>query len=192
MRASDADRERVVAVLQQALADGRITVDEFGERSAVAYAARTHDELAGLTRDLLLPAPLGGAAPDAGAPAPETAPPMLAVFGGARRAGRWRPARRETAVAVFGGVDLDFREAVLPAEGVRLSAWAVFGGVDVKVPEGTRVEMTGFALFGGRNVQGDEVPAVPGAFVLHVHGVAVFGGVNVTVGGRRHDRRQGR
>ena len=45
IRASDADRERVVALLHQACAEGRLTVEEFGERSASAYAARTHAEL---------------------------------------------------------------------------------------------------------------------------------------------------
>jgi hypothetical protein len=189
MRASDADRERVVAVLQQALADGRLTVDEFGERSAVAFAARTLDALAGLTRDLVPGSSRSGAAAlDASGPAPETAPPVVAVFSGAKRAGRWRPARRETAVAVFGGVEIDLRDAELPVDGIRLSAWAVFGGVDVKAPEGTRVEMSGLALFGGRNVQGDDVLIGPDALVLRVHGVAIFGGVNVTVGGRRRGR----
>jgi hypothetical protein len=182
MRASDADRERVVAVLHRAHAEGRITLDEFDERSSAAYAARTLDELAPLTRDLA-PSVAGG-----GAAAAATSPPIVAVFGGARRAGRWRPALRETAVAIFGGVELDLREAELPAEGVWLSAFAVFGGVDVRVPEGVRVELTGFALFGGREVQGDEVPAGPDAVVLRVHGVAVFGGVHVRVDGPRRRR----
>ncbi len=52
MRAADADRERVVAVLQEAFAQGRITVDEFHERSDQAYAAKTLGDLAPLTADL--------------------------------------------------------------------------------------------------------------------------------------------
>src|ERR687885_2175351 len=182
MRASDADRERVVAVLQQALADGRITVDEFGERSSTAHAARTQDELAGLTRDLV-PATGTGAAPAPAlahsvGPGAESAPPVVAVFSGAKRTGRWRPARRETVVAVFGGVEIDLREAELPPRELHLSAWAFFGGVDVTVPEGMRVEATGFALFGGRDIRGGE-SADPTAPVLRVHAVTVFGGVNV-------------
>jgi len=190
MRASDADRERIVALLHQACAEGRLTVEEFGERSASAYAARTHDELAVLTRDLV---PATGTDAD---PAPRTyrgdpptsAPPIVAVFSGARRAGRWRPARQETAVAVFGGVEIDLRDAELPAGEMRLSAWAVFGGIDVTVPEGTHVELSGLAVFGGRDVRGGDRPAGPDAFVLRVHAIAVFGGVNVKVKGQR--RRQ--
>jgi hypothetical protein len=52
MRASDADRERVVSVLQEAFAQGRITVDEFDERSDQAYAAKTLGDLVPLTADL--------------------------------------------------------------------------------------------------------------------------------------------
>jgi hypothetical protein len=185
MRASDADREGVVALLHAACADGRLTVDEFGERSAAAYAARTHDQLAELTRDLV---PGTGSVPPQGGAPPASAAPIVAVFGGARRAGRWRPARRETAVAVFGGVEVDLRDAELPPGGMELSAWAVFGGIDVTVPEGTRVDMSGVAVFGGREVRGDEQPAGPDAFVLRVHAVALFGGVDVKVRGPRRPR----
>lgn len=52
IRASDADRERVVATLQQHVGAGRLTLDEFSERSATAYRARTLGELDALTRDL--------------------------------------------------------------------------------------------------------------------------------------------
>lgn len=52
IRASNAEREAVLQRLLRALEDGRITPDEFEERSAAAYAARTHGELTELTRDL--------------------------------------------------------------------------------------------------------------------------------------------
>jgi hypothetical protein len=52
VRASDADRERIVEQLRQHTADGRLTMDEFEERMTAAYAARTYRDLAELTRDL--------------------------------------------------------------------------------------------------------------------------------------------
>ena len=55
LRASDADRERVVAVLAEAAADGRLTLDEHTERVHRAYRARTLGELARLTEDLAAP-----------------------------------------------------------------------------------------------------------------------------------------
>jgi Domain of unknown function (DUF1707)/2TM domain len=56
MRASDADRERVVHVLRDAHAEGRLTVEEFDQRMDRAYAARTYADLDGLTADLPRPA----------------------------------------------------------------------------------------------------------------------------------------
>lgn len=52
VRASDADREAVVERLREAHAEGRLTVEEFTQRVDEAYAARTHGDLAPLTRDL--------------------------------------------------------------------------------------------------------------------------------------------
>jgi hypothetical protein len=55
IRVSNADRESVVARLSAAVAEGRLTLDEFSERSQLAYGSRTWGELAHLVDDL--PAP---------------------------------------------------------------------------------------------------------------------------------------
>src|SRR5580704_3415542 len=55
LRASDSDRERVVSMLGEALADGRLSHEEYSERMPLALAARTLGDLAGLTRDLAAP-----------------------------------------------------------------------------------------------------------------------------------------
>jgi hypothetical protein len=52
LRASDDDRNRVVADLQRHATAGRLTLNEFSERAKRAYAAATHGELAGITHDL--------------------------------------------------------------------------------------------------------------------------------------------
>jgi hypothetical protein len=57
MRATDADRENVHAVLQSAYADGRLTWDEFDSRSSQLIVAKTYNELASLTTDLRKPVP---------------------------------------------------------------------------------------------------------------------------------------
>ncbi len=51
-RASDAERERVVAALQRHFADGRLTADEFDERVDRALSARTVGDLVAVTGDL--------------------------------------------------------------------------------------------------------------------------------------------
>ena len=61
MRASDAERDAVVGRLNQAVGEGRLTMDEFSGRLELAYAARTRGDLNPLLRDL--PADAGGAVP---------------------------------------------------------------------------------------------------------------------------------
>jgi len=50
--ASDAERERSIALLRDALGEGRLTLEEFSERVGLVHAARTDQELATLARDL--------------------------------------------------------------------------------------------------------------------------------------------
>lgn len=52
LRAADVDRERVADRLRRAHADGRISLVEFDERVAAAYAAISYGDLAPLTADL--------------------------------------------------------------------------------------------------------------------------------------------
>jgi Domain of unknown function (DUF1707) len=52
MRASDADRDRVSAMLREHMAAGRLTLDEFQERLDAAYEAKTLGQLDEITADL--------------------------------------------------------------------------------------------------------------------------------------------
>lgn len=78
IRASDADREHVAALLQRHYTEGRLTLAEVDERVAAAYAARTCRQLAELTADL----PADGPVVPAPRPAPveERDPALLCVL----------------------------------------------------------------------------------------------------------------
>ncbi len=76
LRVSDADRDRAVAELSEHFQAGRLTQEEFEDRSGRALQARTGDELSELFTDL----PQGQAR--AGLPPAGVSP------GGVRRAGR--------------------------------------------------------------------------------------------------------
>jgi hypothetical protein len=49
IRASDSDREVVVATLRDAYTAGRLTLDEFDERTTAAYEGKTWGDLRQLT-----------------------------------------------------------------------------------------------------------------------------------------------
>lgn len=63
VRASDAEREAVVARLRDHAAEGRLDPDELADRVERAYAATTRAELSALTRDLPAPVPGSSRAP---------------------------------------------------------------------------------------------------------------------------------
>ena len=52
MRASDDDRQRVLAALELHTGAGRLTLDEFAERVEIVAGARTLGELAAVVSDL--------------------------------------------------------------------------------------------------------------------------------------------
>lgn len=76
--------------------------------------------------------------------------------------------------AVFGGLKLDLRKAIIK-EDVVVDATAIFGGIDILVPENVIVKVQSTALFGGvkSRHEGKE------GFVVYVKGTAIFGGIEV-------------
>ena len=52
LRAADADRAAVATVLGRHMSAGQLTMDEYDERLARAYAAKTYGELDEITADL--------------------------------------------------------------------------------------------------------------------------------------------
>ena len=116
LRASDADRDRVIDVLRAAVADGRLDRAEFDERLDAALAARTSDVLAPLTADLIAAPGSGGALtlPLAETPA-QPAAELLTInerHGSVRRDGRWTLPRRLALRTVWCDVLLDLTSAV--------------------------------------------------------------------------------
>src|SRR4029077_7551593 len=52
IRVSNAERQDAIAVLQRAVVEGRLTLEEYSDRVGVAVGARTDQELGALTNDL--------------------------------------------------------------------------------------------------------------------------------------------
>jgi hypothetical protein len=187
LRASDADRDQVATLLSTAYAEGRLTREEHDERVDQLMAAKTFDDLIPITRDLVVvgsPPPLVAAPQSAShftidATGQDLQPDkMIAIFGGVTRTGRWRVRKKIQAFALFGGMDLDLRDAVFEAPVVEIAGFWCFGGLDMKVPEGIDVRDQTAGIFGGTEVR-DIGDPVPGAPTLVIKGVALFGGVSV-------------
>lgn len=97
-----------------------------------------------------------------------------AILGGFAKAPLPAGWRKETALAVLGGGELDV-SASTPGADARLTAIAILGGIDIVVARGTRVSLRGVSLLGGRDVK---VKAGDGP-TIQVRAYAVLGGVAV-------------
>jgi hypothetical protein len=189
-----AHRRRVtVEALVEHFANDAMGVDEFERRVDVAHRASTPDELKELLVDLPggdLPAvrtesrvaPAGAGVGTGGALSTRENEYVVSILGGSQRKGRWSPARRTHAIAVLGGTQLDFREAVLPPGVTQVRVFALCGGVEIIVPPGLQVESRGVALLGGFDHMA-EVPLVadPETPMLEITGLALMSGVEVSV-----------
>lgn len=187
LRASDADRDHVAALLGQALSEGRLNAEEHAERIEHVYAAKTLGELRPLVADL----PVSFTPPTAGA-ASATSPrsdaatfanmpvtdSVMAVFGEQKRRGRWLVRSGLDAKAIFGSVELDLTEAVLEQRELTISATSIFGEVKLIVPEGVMVVNEGTAILGERNMSlKQEQPYTADMPIVHVRGLTLFGSV---------------
>jgi len=104
-----------------------------------------------------------------------------AVFGGGKRNITTPDFQGGEISAVFGGFELDLRNAAILGESATLEINAVFGGVELRVPEHWHVELRGTGVFGAfsdetRHPSPAEFPVIK-RFILT--GSAVFGGVVV-------------
>jgi hypothetical protein len=189
LRASDTDRERVVKVLGDALADGRLTVEEHAERLDAVYVAKTMGELEPITYDLAV-SPQGHpqhARQVHSDNAPVVDPTganssvdhMVAIFGGVERKGRWRVRRKSRAIAIFGGADLDLTDATFDAPVVEIEIFTMLGGIDVTVPEGVVVRNECGSILGGVSATGGDTPPAPGAPVVVLKGLTILGGADI-------------
>ncbi|MGW3353463.1 DUF1707 SHOCT-like domain-containing protein [Nonomuraea rubra] len=172
LRASDADRDRVAAVLSEALATGRLTTVEHADRLDVAYTAKTVGELVPLTRDL----------PEVSAsdvPAAIERQVISSKFSKVVRKGRWVASRHTTLSARFGALIIDLSDAVLPGREITIETSARFSKMIVRVPENAHVIDEGSALFGKRNVTAGSEGDGP---LIRLTGSSKFSKVIVTRG----------
>lgn len=186
-------RKAAIDELCDHFAGDRLTVEEFERRLDAAHQARTKDQLDALLADLpTAPSALArrAASPASRTGAHELADPdrvkdrelVVAVMGGNGRKGRWTPARHSVVMAVMGGAELDFRDAVMPPGVTEVQIYAFWGGVEILVPPDMHVESTGFAVMGGfDHAAEDAVEPSPGAPSLRITGIAVMGGVDISV-----------
>ncbi len=176
-RASDEERDVVIARLNAAAAEGRLTFEELSDRIGAALRARMRDELARLTADLP-DVPIGSARPVPAASAAVRQQRQSSIFGDVKRRGRWTVVAHSSWSSTFGNVTLDLREASVLAPEIVINARSVFGNVDLVVPEGIHVVVQARSAFGRFHQDAGDDP-IPGAPRVILRGGSTFGQVRI-------------
>jgi Domain of unknown function (DUF1707) len=185
MRIGDRERREVDARLQQALADGMLTLAEYDERSELCWAARTRSDLNALTLDLPEPppseptvaletaAPAAPAAPDAGMLGRAIGGLVTAaVIGGGIFVGI-QVLSADDGASVFGSKTVNVGSGQQ-----RVEVGMMFGSLRVIVPDDVSVRPSGTVVFGSTNCN-EACRTGPGLREVAVEADGAFGSVSI-------------
>ncbi|MFF4507755.1 DUF1707 domain-containing protein [Streptomyces sp. NPDC001401] len=157
LRASHADRDRVVDVLRIAAGDGRLTAEELDERLEAALSARTMGELAVLTTDL--PAVADGVTAEV-----KDVDRIDQRGGSARRGDQWVVPRRLEVASEWGDVTLDFTDAVITHDTLHIDLDMRGGVLRLVTRPGVVVDtdslVTNYAKIKARPAGGQDMPVM--------------------------------
>jgi hypothetical protein len=102
----------------------------------------------------------------------------IAIFGGSKLGqGPWRPGKKVWSIALFGGSELDFRQAELEENVTQVVAVSLFGGTKIIVPKDLPVTLGGFSILGGKEMKRSQAKQMPPASAkgLLINAVSIFG-----------------
>ena len=104
-------------------------------------------------------------------------PQYFAMFGGTKTSNCSKAFKGGSATAIFGGVELDLRNAELAGDAT-IDATAIFGGVDIFAPPNVRIEINGVPFLGGceNKARFTNDPNLP---LLTVRYFAFCGGIDI-------------
>ncbi|MGH3766049.1 MAG: DUF1707 SHOCT-like domain-containing protein [Pseudonocardiaceae bacterium] len=175
-RVSDLERDSEVAVIQEALGEGRLELAEFDQRLALIYAASTQQELHAATADLR-PVPHG------------TTSDVLTIRAtgtSQKRSGPWQVPPRIEIWAEHSSVDLDFAEAIVRSPEIHVDVQARHSPVVMVVPAGWSIDLDEVLVDYG-TVRNDATTPRGGAARLRITGHVKHGSIVV-----RHPRERRR
>jgi hypothetical protein len=195
-------RQKAVDALCDSFARDELEMKEFEERIELVHRVETAEQLSILLADIpAAPLPAtrkGSASKTAFHPAsqssdlaPRTTLPadqisdhslVVGVMGGGGRSGTWTPAKNNWALGVMGGCQLDFRDAQLGPGVTEVRVLAMMGGIEIVASPDVRVECSGIGIMGGFGIGNQyRPPADPNAPTIRITGLAIMGGVGVTI-----------
>jgi len=159
LRISDADRESVVARLNTAVTEGRLTLAEFEERVDGVLYARTYGDVEPFVADLPAADPTG---------APGDVVELTSHAGHIQRTGRWAVPRRLVVRSKAGVVKLDLRHAVIGHRVVGIELATQAGSTTIVLPPGATADIDGVTTSAGTATTRVPSAPEPGSTAPHI------------------------
>lgn len=103
----------------------------------------------------------------------------IAVFSGTEIRSESEDFKGGTVKTVFGGIEIDLRNAQIGEDGALIEVISVFGGVEIIVPENIHIEFSGTPIFGGWENKTRRRSNTTDYKTLHIHGTVIFSGIEV-------------
>ena len=199
-------RQKAIDALCDSFARDGIEIDDLEKRLELVHEAETEAELGLIVADLptspvAAPVPekregaVSMTTPDPSSSSPDLAPRptlpedripahsvIVGIMGGGSRRGTWIPARRNWAVGLMGGCELDFRDAQLGPGVTEVRVLALMGGIEIIAPPDVQVESSGIGIMGGFDISSHyRAPIHPDAPIIRITGLAIMGAASVKV-----------
>lgn len=103
-----------------------------------------------------------------------------AIFGGVKRRVLTQLFKGGELTAIFGGYEVDLRQAAMESSQARIDVFVLFGGGEIRVPEGWEIANRATAIFGALNDNTHHGPALAEPRPrLVITGLILFGGTEV-------------
>lgn len=144
--ASDAERDHVIDLLQRAVGQGMLDLDEFSERTDAVLRARTRSEVNAVLFDL------PDLVPDEPVATRADVLVLRSMLSEVTRSGNWRVPARLLVTSRLGVTRLDFTQAQLAEPHVTIELAITGGIVELRVPRRATVWTANVRVTGGRVV----------------------------------------
>ncbi|MFC3123227.1 LiaF domain-containing protein [Agaribacter flavus] len=182
-------REETIDTLIYNYSHGIISEHAFERRLDVATESNSHAEIVEQVKDLSPPSDEAlkyqkdkqlGINYAAASTEDDAEMKVVSILGGNERSGRWVVPAKMNAVAVLGGVDLDFSDAVFTSQRVTLKVFSLLGGINTYVPENVNVVSSAFCILGGIDNKAPSI-ADKQAPTIVIEGYVLLGGLDIKI-----------
>ena len=102
---------------------------------------------------------------------------QMAVFSGNERTYKNEEFMGSNSMAIFGGAELDLRDAIFKKDTV-IKAFTLFGGIEIMVPDDVQIKTKSAFFFGG--ISDDRKNPSIGKYTIYIDAAGGFGGITIS------------